>query len=196
MSKEISMKKFDRKFTEAIDCKIEDSVCVQSTKDKGAVFIGGKRIRIDKRLFMAITPDGNLEILNPDDISFVIKPKFDEDFTAFFSFAGETHKFSWKQPYDLPFIFVGIFKSDDIIIYVTLSKPICSGNLSGVYLDCGFKGTTYQKVLELASSELSTITSLINNADRYTFDKILKSDLLSTTIDANNTTDGGDEYED
>lgn len=196
MSKMISPEKFDKAFKEAIDCEIENSVCVKSTKDKGAVFIGGKRLRIDNRIFMAITPEGNLEILDPDDISFIIKPSYGKDFTAFFSFAGETHKFSWKQPYDLPFIFVGIFKAADIIVYVTLSKPIASGNLSGVYLECGFKGTTYQKVIELASFELSTITTLIKKADQYTFENILKSDLLLTTTDAINTAEGDDEYED
>lgn len=190
MSKEITIKKFNQKFAETINCKIEDSVCVNFTKTEGAMYIAGKRCRIKSRLFISISPEGKLEILNPDDVSFVIKPKFDEDFTAYFSFNGEVHKFSWKHQYDLGYIFIGIFKSDDIITYVSVSPPQSSGNLSGVFLDYGYKGSSYQKVLELASFELSTILTLTNSADQYDFEKFLKTDLPELTTD--DTTKGGD----
>lgn len=192
MSKEITTKKFAQKFAETINCKIEDSVCVNFTKTEGAMYIAGKRCPIDSRLFISISPEGKLEILNPDNVSFVIKPKYDEDFTAYFSFDGEVHKFSWKHPYDLGYIFIGIFKSDDIITYVTVSPPQSSGNLSGVFLDFGYKGSSYQKVLELASYELSMIIALTHNAGQYDFEKFLKNKSPALTTDATCTMKGGD----
>lgn len=195
MSKHISMEKFDKKFAEAIDFPIENSVCVNFTKSEAAMYISGKRCQIKSGLFMSISPDGELKILNPDNISFVIKPKYDIDFTAFVSFAGEARKYSWKHPYDLPYIFVGLFKNDDIIVNVTLSSPQFVGNLSGVFLDYGYKGPSYQKVLELASSELSMITALTKSADQYDFTNLLKNESLALTTDDTCAMKGGDECE-
>lgn len=132
-------------------------------------------------------------MINPDDITFAIKPKYDKDFTAFFSLAGDNYKFSWKHPYDLSYIFVGIFKSNEIIVYVTLSTPQSSGNLSGVFMDFGYKGPSYQKVLELISSELSVITTVTQNRDQYDFEKFLSNESHFSTSDA---IEGGRECED
>lgn len=196
MSKKISMEKFDKKFAETIDFEIESSVCINSSKTEGTMYIGGKRCRITEKLFMAISPNGDVDMLNPDDIAFAIKPKYDKDFTAFFSYAGENHKFSWKHPYDLPYIFVGVFKSSKIIVYVTMSTPQSSGNLSGVFMDFGYKGPSYQKVLELVSSELSTVTTLSKSTDRYDFEKFLSNESHFSTTDAIYPTEEGNEYED
>ncbi|MGM9937209.1 MAG: hypothetical protein ACI38A_07670 [Candidatus Ornithomonoglobus sp.] len=74
MSKEITIKKFAQKFAETINCKIEDSVCVNFTKNEGAMYIAGQRCRIESRLLMSISPDGKLNFLNPDRFAFAIKP--------------------------------------------------------------------------------------------------------------------------
>ena len=197
MSKIISIEKFERKVAEVKNFAIEDAVSIILSRTERAMYINGKRCRIDNQLLLSITPEGRIDRINPDNFSVVVKPKYDKDFTAFCLFEDDIYKFNWKHPYDLSHILVGVFKNDDIVVYITLSAPPSSGNLSGIFLDIGYKGGySYQKVLELISSELSMVTTLSKTTDQYAFSNLLKADPLPSIIDADYTVKEGDEDED
>lgn len=164
MSKIISPSKVTEKFEHFTDVHFEDSVCVNMSSFKRCIYILGRKFRINSYVCISVDENGDVILLNLDNLIIAAKSKYADDFVGYIDFGEECMKFSPKYPYNLRHSFVFAFVCDKVVVRILLTKPVATnGCLSGMSIDIGLKDNEsnhgYNKVMESISAIFSLIKS-------------------------------------
>lgn len=140
MSKSISSAKVAEKFAHFTDVHFADSVCVNVDSFERCIYVIGKKFRINRYVCAAIDENGEIILLNLDNLTIAAKPKYADDFVGYISFGEECIKISPKYPYNLIHSLILAFVCDNVVVSVLLTKPVAANDcLSGMSIDIGLK---------------------------------------------------------
>lgn len=166
MSKVISQDKVTEKFAHFTDVHFKESVCVNMDSFERCIYVLGRKFRIDRYVCAAITENGEVIPLSPDNLTIATKPKYSNDFVGYAKIGEVCIKMSHKSPYSLKYSFVFAFICDNVVVSILLTRPIAPNTyLSGMSVDIGLKNNEsnygYNKVMESISSIFSLIKSTV-----------------------------------
>lgn len=161
MGKIISSKEVQRKYRDWVDFDGKNSIGVEINEKRMNLYFNEKRQRIESYICFVREPDGSLKPFKLDNLLFAARNMFDENYySAVLSIDDKNLKYTYKKPYDSSYSFIFICRTRDAILQVVLyNAMVVGGNLSGVYVNYGYKGANFDQVNEGVAALLTCISN-------------------------------------